>query len=192
MACWFVRILRKHGRCQEVKTDWKICSSAEKSEAGSDSCAARQSRFGHYTGNSTPRPWHSAPAPIRAGVARGCLPHIRGWPLCGYTARHALPWFSLPTLSLFGLLAVAGFVLFRLARSVRRGLSIRMQVFVGMAVLSGGFAAVLSVYAINRLEARALRLSSQGLFSQAGPSSCRGRCAKRRLELRRCRSCSSS
>lgn len=83
---------------------------------------------------------------------------------------HAMPWpwFSLPTLSLFGLLAVAGFVLFRLARSVRRGLSIRMQVFVGMAVLSGGFAAVLSVYAINRLEARALRLSSQGLFSQAG------------------------
>lgn len=78
------------------------------------------------------------------------------------------PWFSLPTLSLLGLLAVGIFVLYRLARSVRRGLSIRMQVFVGMAVLSGGFAAVLSVYAINRLEARALRLSNQGLFSQAG------------------------
>ncbi len=78
------------------------------------------------------------------------------------------PWYSLPTLSLVGLMAVAAFVLYRLARSLRRGLSIRMQVFVGMAFLSGGFAAVLSVYAINRLEARALRLSSQGLFSQAG------------------------
>lgn len=78
------------------------------------------------------------------------------------------PWLSLPTLAVVGLVAFTAFVGFRLWRSLRLGLSIRMQVFVAMAVLSGGFSALTSLYAIHRLEARALRASVPSAIAQAG------------------------
>ena len=59
------------------------------------------------------------------------------------------------------LLLFSGFVLLRLLRSVRRGLSIRMQVFVAMTAVSGGFAALLGVIAVQRLELRAARLFTE-------------------------------
>ncbi len=64
-----------------------------------------------------------------------------------------LPLFASLLLSLF-----AAFMLWRLWRSVRHGLSIRMQVFVAMATVSGGFAALLGLLAVQRLELRAARL----------------------------------
>ncbi len=78
------------------------------------------------------------------------------------------PWLSLPTLAVVGLVAFTAFVAFRLWRSLRLGLSIRMQVFVAMAVLSGGFSALTSIYAIHRLEARALRANLHSAVAQAG------------------------
>ncbi|MBL9008409.1 MAG: HAMP domain-containing protein [Myxococcales bacterium] len=78
------------------------------------------------------------------------------------------PWLSLPSLAVLGLVAFTGFVLFRLWRSLRIGLSIRMQVFVAMAALSGGFSALTSLYAIHRLEARALRIHAQTAIAQPG------------------------
>lgn len=78
------------------------------------------------------------------------------------------PWLSLPTFAVFGLVAFASFVVFRLWRSLRLGLSIRMQVFVAMAVLSGGFSALTSLYALQRLEARALRANLHSAAAQAG------------------------
>ena len=64
-----------------------------------------------------------------------------------------LPLLASLLLSLF-----AAFMLWRLWRSVRHGLSIRMQVFVAMATVSGGFAALLGLLAVQRLELRAARL----------------------------------
>lgn len=59
------------------------------------------------------------------------------------------------------LVLFSGFVLLRLLRSLRRGLSIRMQVFVAMTLVSGGFAALLGVIAVQRLELRAARLFTE-------------------------------
>jgi signal transduction histidine kinase len=66
-----------------------------------------------------------------------------------------------PVLATLALLAFLGFVLYRLYRSLRRGLSIRMQVFVAMAAVSGVFAALLGVIAVQRLELRAARLFAE-------------------------------
>lgn len=66
-----------------------------------------------------------------------------------------------PVLATLALLAFLGFVLSRLYRSLRRGLSIRMQVFVAMAAVSGVFAALLGVIAVQRLELRAARLFAE-------------------------------
>jgi signal transduction histidine kinase len=68
---------------------------------------------------------------------------------------------AVPVLTGFALLMFSGFVLLRLLRSVRLGLSIRMQVFVAMTVVSGGFAALLGVIAVQRLELRAARLFTE-------------------------------
>ena len=68
---------------------------------------------------------------------------------------------AVPVLTGVLLLLFSGFVLLRLLRSVRRGLSIRMQVFVAMAAVSGGFAALLGVIAVQRLELRASRLFTE-------------------------------
>jgi hypothetical protein len=68
---------------------------------------------------------------------------------------------AVPVLTGVLLLLFSGFVLLRLLRSVRRGLSIRMQVFVAMTAVSGGFAALLGVIAVQRLELRAARLFTE-------------------------------
>ena len=68
---------------------------------------------------------------------------------------------AVPVLTGVLLLLFSGFVLLRLLRSVRRGLSIRMQVFVAMTAVSGGFAALLGVIAVQRLELRATRLFTE-------------------------------
>ncbi|HPH29862.1 MAG TPA: ATP-binding protein [Pseudomonadota bacterium] len=69
---------------------------------------------------------------------------------------------ALPVLlSALLLVLFAGFVGLRLLQSLRRGLSIRMQVFVAMAAVSGCFAALLGVIAVQRLELRAARLFSE-------------------------------
>ena len=68
---------------------------------------------------------------------------------------------AVPILTGVVLLLFSGFVLLRLLRSVRRGLSIRMQVFVAMTAVSGGFAALLGVIAVQRLELRAARLFTE-------------------------------
>jgi signal transduction histidine kinase len=68
---------------------------------------------------------------------------------------------AVPVLTGVLLLLFSGFVLLRLLRSVRRGLSIRMQVFVAMTLVSGGFAALLGVIAVQRLELRAARLFTE-------------------------------
>jgi len=70
-----------------------------------------------------------------------------------------LDWM-IPVLASAALLGFAAFVLFRLWRSARLGLSIRMQVFVGMAVVSGGFAALLGLLAVRGLESRAARIDA--------------------------------
>jgi two-component system sensor histidine kinase CreC len=66
-----------------------------------------------------------------------------------------------PLLASLLLVLFAAFMLWRLLRSVRRGLSIRMQVFVAMATVSGGFAALLGLLAVQRLELRAARLLAE-------------------------------
>jgi two-component system sensor histidine kinase CreC len=66
-----------------------------------------------------------------------------------------------PLLASLLLALFAAFMLWRLLRSVRRGLSIRMQVFVAMATVSGGFAALLGLLAVQRLELRAARLLAE-------------------------------
>lgn len=65
---------------------------------------------------------------------------------------------SVPLLASLLLSLFAAFLLWRLLRSVRRGLSIRMQVFMAMATVSGVFAAMLGLMAVQRLELRAARL----------------------------------
>lgn len=67
----------------------------------------------------------------------------------------------LPVLATLLLTLFAAFVLWRLLRSFRHGLSIRMQVFVAMATVSGGFAALLGLLAVQRLELRAARLLAE-------------------------------
>ncbi|HNI59883.1 MAG TPA: histidine kinase dimerization/phospho-acceptor domain-containing protein, partial [Pseudomonadota bacterium] len=67
----------------------------------------------------------------------------------------------MPVLATLLLTLFAAFVLWRLLRSFRHGLSIRMQVFVAMATVSGGFAALLGLLAVQRLELRAARLLAE-------------------------------
>ncbi|MCS6914272.1 MAG: ATP-binding protein [Myxococcales bacterium] len=66
-----------------------------------------------------------------------------------------------PLLAVAALGAFAAFVLLRLWRARRSGLSIRLQVFVSMAVVSGGFAALLGLIAVNHMEARSAMLAAE-------------------------------
>lgn len=66
-----------------------------------------------------------------------------------------------PLLASAALCAFAGFVLLRLWRGRRSGVSIRMQFFVSMAAVSGGFAAMLGLIAVERLEARSALLADE-------------------------------
>src|SRR5580692_11312996 len=61
--------------------------------------------------------------------------------------------------SAVALIIFVAFVVSRLLRSVSRGLSIRMQVFVALASLVGAFALGLGLLVLDRLEARTTRIA---------------------------------
>lgn len=66
-----------------------------------------------------------------------------------------------------GLILFVAFVVSRLLRTRRSGMSIRMQVFLALAVIVGAFAFGLGVMVIDRIEARAVRLASQAARDEA-------------------------
>ena len=59
-----------------------------------------------------------------------------------------------------GLILFVAFVVARLVESRTRGLSIRMQVFLALAVIVGAFAFGLGLMVIDRIEARAVRIAT--------------------------------
>lgn len=66
-----------------------------------------------------------------------------------------------------GLILFAAFVVARLLESRTRGMSIRMQVFLALALIVGAFAFGLGVMVIDRIEARAVRLATQAATDEA-------------------------
>jgi signal transduction histidine kinase len=66
-----------------------------------------------------------------------------------------------------GLILFVAFVVSRLLRTRTRGMSIRMQVFLALAVIVGAFAFGLGVMVIDRIEARAVRLATQAAEDEA-------------------------
>jgi two-component system, OmpR family, sensor histidine kinase CreC len=65
------------------------------------------------------------------------------------------------------LILFVAFVVSRLVRTRSRGMSIRMQVFLALAVIVGAFAFGLGVMVIDRIEARAVRLAMQASADEA-------------------------
>jgi len=70
-------------------------------------------------------------------------------------------------LSAVGLILFVTFIVARLVRSRLRGFSIRMQVFVALAVIVGTFAFGLGLLVIDRVEARAARLAQAAANDEA-------------------------
>jgi two-component system, OmpR family, sensor histidine kinase CreC len=66
-----------------------------------------------------------------------------------------------------GAILFVAFIASRLARSRRTGLSIRLQVFLALAAVVGAFAGGLGVMVIDRVQARAVRLSNQAASDEA-------------------------
>lgn len=66
-----------------------------------------------------------------------------------------------------GVILFVAFVLARLVESRTRGLSIRMQVFIALAVIVGAFAFGLGLMVIDRIEARAVRIASAAALDEA-------------------------
>jgi two-component system, OmpR family, sensor histidine kinase CreC len=66
-----------------------------------------------------------------------------------------------------GLILFVAFVVSRLLGTRTRGMSIRMQVFLALAVIVGAFALGLGVMVIDRIEARAVRLATQAAEDEA-------------------------
>jgi two-component system, OmpR family, sensor histidine kinase CreC len=66
------------------------------------------------------------------------------------------------------LILFVAFVVSRLLRTRSRGMSIRMQVFLALAVIVGSFAFGLGVMVIDRIEARAVMLATQAAEDEAG------------------------
>ncbi|MBX3128240.1 MAG: HAMP domain-containing protein [Polyangiaceae bacterium] len=66
-----------------------------------------------------------------------------------------------------GLILFAAFVVARLLESRTRGVSIRMQVFLALALIVGAFSFGLGVMVIDRIEARAVRLATQAATDEA-------------------------
>lgn len=73
----------------------------------------------------------------------------------------------LPVLASIALSAFAGFVFLRLWRGRLTGISIRMQVFVAMAAVSGAFAALLGLVAVQRVESRSALLAEETVREDA-------------------------
>lgn len=66
-----------------------------------------------------------------------------------------------------GLILFVAFVISRLLRTRTRGFSVRMQVFLALAVIVGSFAFGLGLMVIDRIEARAVRLATQAAEDEA-------------------------
>jgi two-component system sensor histidine kinase CreC len=66
------------------------------------------------------------------------------------------------------LILFVAFIVSRLLRTRSRGMSIRMQVFLALAVIVGSFAFGLGVMVIDRIEARAVMLATQAAEDEAG------------------------
>lgn len=66
-----------------------------------------------------------------------------------------------------GLILFVAFVVSRLIRSRTRGVSIRMQIFLALAVIVGAFAFGLGLMVLDRIEARAVRLATQAAQDEA-------------------------
>lgn len=66
-----------------------------------------------------------------------------------------------------GLILFVAFVVSRLLRTRTRGMSIRMQVFLALAVIVGAFAFGLGLMVIDRIEARAARIALQAATDEA-------------------------
>jgi signal transduction histidine kinase len=79
-----------------------------------------------------------------------------------------------------GLILFVAFVASRLLRSRRRGLSIRLQVFLALAAIVGAFAFGLGLLVIDRIEARASRVA---LESATGESQLAARLIANDIEL---------
>ncbi|HEY2407319.1 MAG TPA: ATP-binding protein [Polyangiaceae bacterium] len=66
-----------------------------------------------------------------------------------------------------GLILFVAFVVSRLLGTRTRGMSIRMQMFLALAVIVGAFAFGLGLMVIDRIEARAVRIASQAAGDEA-------------------------
>lgn len=66
-----------------------------------------------------------------------------------------------------GLILFVAFVVSRLLRTRTRGMSIRMQVFLALAVIVGAFAFGLGLMVVDRIEARAVRIATQAAGDEA-------------------------
>ncbi len=66
-----------------------------------------------------------------------------------------------------GLILFVAFVVSRLLRTRTRGMSIRMQVFLALALIVGAFAFGLGVMVVDRIEARAVRIARQAADDEA-------------------------
>ncbi len=66
-----------------------------------------------------------------------------------------------------GLILFVAFIVARLVRSRTRGMSVRMQVFLALAVIVGAFSFGLGLMVIDRIEARAVRLATQAADDEA-------------------------
>lgn len=66
-----------------------------------------------------------------------------------------------------GLILLVAFIASRLVRSRRRGLSIRMQVFIALASIVGAFAFGLGLMVMDRIEARAHRFATEAATDKA-------------------------
>src|SRR6185369_3270322 len=65
------------------------------------------------------------------------------------------------------LILFVAFVVSRLLRTRSRGMSIRMQVFLALALIVGTFAFGLGIMVLDRIEARAVRLATQAATDEA-------------------------
>jgi two-component system sensor histidine kinase CreC len=66
-----------------------------------------------------------------------------------------------------GLILLVAFIASRLVQSRRRGLSIRMQVFIALASIVGAFAFGLGLMVMDRMEARAHRFATEAATDKA-------------------------
>lgn len=78
-----------------------------------------------------------------------------------------LPRIVIVAATSIGLILFVAFVVSRLLRTRTRGMSIRMQVFLALALIVGAFAFGLGLMVVDRIEARAVRIATQAASDEA-------------------------